>query len=301
MPNIVGVKFRETGKVYYFAPNNLVFEKDDGVIVQTARGTEYGTVVIANREVPESDVKGELKSVVRKASAKDTQNYQANVERRLPSIKQAQKLADKRKLDMKIVDAEFAFDNSKVLFYFKSDNRIDFRELVKDLASAFKMRIELRQIGIRDECKMLGGLGPCGRVCCCNDYMADFERVSIKMAKHQGLSLNPGKISGLCGRLMCCLKFEDEYYANTLKFMPKVGSEINTPKGKGKVQSVDMLRQLVVVRVSTGEESSECFEYDLPTLGITPVYPPFNCGKCCNGSDEVDEAGDDDGDILPEE
>lgn len=295
MSQIVGIKFRETGKLYYFAPNGLELSEGEGVIVETARGVEYGTVAIANKEVPDSEIKGELKKVVRKATDEDVAKHLADVEKRKEAIRAAQEMANKRKLEMKFVDAEFTFDNTKALFYFTSDTRIDFRDLVRELASQFHTRIELRQIGIRDECKMKGGLGPCGRVCCCNDYMKDFERVSIKMAKRQGLFLNPNKISGLCGRLMCCLKFEDDYYNDTLKFMPKQGSEVDTPKGRGKVESVDVLRQTVVVRIVGKDDSYEIAEYTLEQLGITPVY---NCGGCegCNAADVADE---DDTDELP--
>ena len=298
MSEIVGIKFKEGGKLYYFAPNGLTFEKGDGAIVETARGVEYGTVAVVNSEVADEEIKGELKPVVRKATAEDTQKYRENLNKRHSSIRTAQEMANRRKLDMKFVDAEFTFDNSKVLFYFTSDNRIDFRDLVKELAATFHMRIELRQIGIRDECKMKGGLGPCGRVCCCNDYMNDFERVSIKMAKHQGLSLNPGKISGLCGRLMCCLKFEDDYYADTLKFMPKLNSEIDTPKGRGVVAGVDVLRQTVVVKTTLADESVVMDEYNLEQLGITPVYPD-RCNDC-NGCQANDGDDEDDTDILPD-
>ena len=259
MQTIVGIQFRNTGKVYYFAPGKLVFVKGDGAIVETARGLEYAEVVLPNCEVDDSEIKGELKPVVRKATPKDTANYRVNLERRPKAIRDAQSMANKRKLDMKVVDAEFSFDGSKATFYFTADQRVDFRDLVKEMAATFRCRIELRQIGIRDECRMKGGLGPCGRVCCCNCCNTDFDRVSIKMAKHQGLSLNPTKISGLCGRLMCCLKFEDEYYAETLKFMPKLNSEVNTPDGKGKVDSVDMLHLTVKVRVQTSEEESTEF------------------------------------------
>ena len=214
MQTIVGIQFRNTGKVYYFAPGKLVFAKGDGAIVETARGLEYAEVVLPNCEVDDSEIKGELKPVVRKATPKDTANYRINLERRPKAIRDAQAMANKRKLDMKVVDAEFSFDGSKATFYFTADQRVDFRDLVKEMAATFRCRIELRQIGIRDECRMKGGLGPCGRVCCCNCCNTDFDRVSIKMAKHQGLSLNPTKISGLCGRLMCCLKFEDQYYSN---------------------------------------------------------------------------------------
>ena len=296
MSQIVGIKFKESGKLYYFAPNGLEFAEGEGVIVETARGIEYGTVVVSNREVPDEDIKGELKPVVRKATEEDTARHLENVAKRKDAIRAAQDMANKRKLDMKFVDAEFTFDNTKLLFYFTAETRIDFRELVRELASEFHTRIELRQIGIRDECKLKGGLGPCGRVCCCNDYMNDFERVSIKMAKRQGLFLNPSKISGLCGRLMCCLKFEDDYYADTLKFMPKIGSEIDTPKGRGKVEATDLLRQTVVVRVAGKDDSYEMNEYNLEQLGITPVYS--NCAACgkCNAEDTPDE---DDTDELP--
>ena len=300
MSEIVGIKFKEPGKLYYFAPNGMTFTKGEGAIVETARGMEYGVVAVANKDVPDEEIKGELKPVIRKATAEDTAKHQENVAKRHSSIRTAQEMANKRKLDMKFVDAEFTFDGSKVVFYFTSDNRIDFRDLVKEMASNFHMRIELRQIGIRDECKMKGGLGPCGRVCCCNDYMKDFERVSIKMAKHQGLSLNPGKISGLCGRLMCCLKFEDDYYADTLKFMPKIGNEIDTPKGRGQVVSIDVLRQTVVVKTTLEDESVAMDEYNLEQLGITPVYPDrcAGCSGCQSGDDEP--ADEDDTDILPD-
>lgn len=292
MSTIVGVQFRNTGKIYYFAPGKLTFAKGDGAIVETARGLEYGEVMIANCEVDESEIKGELKKVVRKATPKDTANYNSNLARRPKAIRDAQAMANKRNLDMKVVDAEFCFDGSKAIFYFTADQRIDFRDLVKEMAATFHCRIELRQIGIRDECKMKGGLGPCGRVCCCNCCNTDFDRVSIKMAKHQGLSLNPTKISGLCGRLMCCLKFEDEYYAETLKFMPKLNSEVTTPDGKGKVESVDMLHQTVRVRVTLSQEESTVNEYTLEELGIKAVYPDHSC-EGCGGCGTKDQAAND--------
>ncbi len=292
MSEIVGIKFKESGKTYYFAPNGLSLQKEDGVIVETAHGVEYGIVAMPNSEVDDDGLK-ELKPVLRKATEADTLRRQENLAKVKDAIRLAQSMANRRKLEMKFVDADFAFDNSKVVFSFTSEHRIDFRDLVKELASNYHMRIELRQIGIRDECKLKGGLGPCGRVCCCNAYMDDFERVSIKMAKHQGLSLNPVKISGLCGRLMCCLKFEDEYYADTLKFMPKVNSEVDTPKGRCKVDSVDVLRQTVVVRVPTDDEGFELREFTLADLGITPVYPD-RCGGCPVADDE-----EDDSDVLP--
>ena len=306
MSTIVGVQFRNTGKIYYFAPGKLTFAKGEGAIVETARGLEYGEVMIANCEVDESEIKGELKKVVRKATPKDTANYNSNLARRPKAIRDAQAMANKRNLDMKVVDAEFCFDGSKAIFYFTADQRIDFRDLVKEMAATFHCRIELRQIGIRDECKMKGGLGPCGRVCCCNCCNTDFDRVSIKMAKHQGLSLNPTKISGLCGRLMCCLKFEDEYYAETLKFMPKLNSDVTTPDGKGKVENVDMLHQTVRVRVTLSQEESTVNEYTLEELGIKAVYPDHSCEGCgtkdqaANDVADESDATDGDEDIVAE-
>lgn len=298
MSEIVGIKFRNTGKTYYFAPNGEQFSVGDGAIVETSHGVEYGNVVLTNREVSDDSIK-ELKPVLRKATEADEAHRKEQFAKRGNALKTAHELAKKRNLDMKFADVDFSFDDSKVVFYFTSEHRIDFRDLVKELAANFRMRIELRQIGIRDECKLKGGLGPCGRVCCCNDYMEDFERVSIKMAKHQGLSLNPTKISGLCGRLMCCLKFEDEYYADTLKFMPKPNSEIDTPKGLAKVDSVDVLRQTVVVKLPLAEEGYELKEYTLSELGITPVYPD-RCAACAANSAE-DGDGDDDSDEIPSE
>ncbi len=289
MPNIVGVQFKQPGKTYYFNPKNLVFAEGDGVVVDTTHGLEYGTIVMANTSVADEEIKGELKNVVRKATEKDEQQHRSIVEKRPKAIRDAQEKANKHKLDMKIVDAEFSFDNSKVVFFFTADNRVDFRDLVKELASMFRMRIELRQIGIRDECKMKGGLGPCGRVCCCNAYLNDFARVSIKMAKTQGLSLNPQKISGLCGRLMCCLKFEDDYYSQTAKFMPKNNSEIDTPAGKGKVVETDMLRQLVTVKIVKNEEESEMRCFTLEELGINPVYVNTVCCNSCNNDEDEPE------------
>ncbi len=297
MSEIVGIKFKDTGKIYYFAPNGLSFNKGDGVVVETAHGVEYATVALDNCEVPDDNLK-ELKPVLRKATDEDVKRHEENLAKRQDALRLAQEMANRRKLEMKFVDVEFTFDGTKVVFYFTSEHRIDFRDLVKELASNYRMRIELRQIGIRDECKLKGGLGPCGLVCCCNAYMDDFERVSIKMAKHQGLSLNPTKISGLCGRLMCCLKFEDEYYADTLKFMPKPNSEIDTPKGRGKVESVDVLRQTVVVRRGTTEDGFELDEFTLSELGITPVYPD-RCASCPAKEAETDD--EDDTDVLPAE
>lgn len=249
MEKIVGIKFRNSCKIYYFAPGKGRYEKDMDVIVETARGLEYATVAIPEAEVEEDKIVSPLKPVVRIATEKDRETVVRNEERKPGAMKLAREKVEKCGLVMKLVDCEFAFDGSKVTFYFTADGRVDFRELVKELSSAFRLRIELRQIGIRDEIKMIGGLAPCGRECCCSSCMPDFRKVSIKMAKNQGLSLNPGKISGLCGRLMCCLSYENEYYADACKKVPKVGSEVDTPEGKGHVVSVNMLKMEVKVKI----------------------------------------------------
>ncbi|MBO4323310.1 MAG: stage 0 sporulation protein, partial [Clostridia bacterium] len=223
---VVGIKFNHTGKVYYFDPEGKNYRLGCGVVVETARGVEYGKVVIEKKEVAEENLVQPLKPITRIANADDEARVENN-EARVPSaIKTANEKAQARGLDMKFIDAEFTFDGSKILFYFTSAQRVDFRELVKDLAAAFHMRIELRQVGIRDETKCIGGIAPCGRECCCSSGVCDFKKVSIKMAKTQGLSLNPTKISGLCGRLMCCLEFENNHYCETYKKMPKIGSEV---------------------------------------------------------------------------
>ncbi|HIR99819.1 MAG TPA: stage 0 sporulation family protein [Candidatus Coproplasma avistercoris] len=253
MAKIIGVKFKQYGKLYYFAPGNGEFAEGQGVIVETARGAEYATVCMPCKEVPDEELVAPLKPVLRAATERDLENMRRNEERRAPAMKTAAEKIAARGLDMKLVDCEFAFDGSKVVFYFTADGRVDFRELVKDLSSVFHMRIELRQIGVRDEAKLLGGFGPCGRECCCSVCMPDFQKVSIKMAKNQGLSLNPGKISGLCGRLMCCLAYENDYYAEACKKMPKVGSEVGTPEGTGTVVNANMLKMEAKVRIDKGD------------------------------------------------
>lgn len=256
MAKIIGVKFKEGGKIYYFAPGDIEYSVGQGVIVETARGAEYGKVAVANSEVADDTLVAPLKPALRAATEKDEEAVRRNEEKRLPAIKTAEEKIAARGLDMKLVDCEFTFDGSKVIFYFTSDGRVDFRELVKDLSAVFHIRIELRQIGIRDEAKMLGGLGPCGRVCCCASCMPEFKKVSVKMAKNQGLSLNPVKISGLCGRLMCCLAYENDYYAEACKRMPKVGSEVGTPEGTGTVINLNMLKMEVKVRIDRGDATT---------------------------------------------
>jgi len=269
MIKIIGVKFKPVGKIYYFSPLDIEFNLDDGVIVETVRGIEYGKVALAAKEVLEDEVVEPLKPVIRKATAEDEARVQKNLAKKADALKTAQEKINKHKLDMKLCDCEYTFDSSKVIFYFTADGRIDFRELVKDLASVFKIRIELRQIGIRDQAKVLGGIAPCGRPCCCSAFLPDFKHVSIKMAKTQCLSLNPTKISGLCGRLMCCLEYENNHYSETLKQMPKIGSDVTTADGKGVVVSNNMLKYLVKVRFEKEDGSSEFKEYPLKEIKAT--------------------------------
>src|SRR5699024_2591011 len=238
---VVGVRFKEVGKIYYFDPNHIDVEEDDFVIVETARGTEFGKVVIANREVSEDDVVLPLKQVVRQATQADMDIVIENDRLAKEAYSICKDKIREHKLEMNVVEVEYTFDRNKVIFYFTAEGRIDFRNLVKDLAAQFKMRIELRQIGVRDEAKLLGGIGPCGRMLCCSTFLGDFEPVSIKMAKDQNLSLNPTKISGLCGRLMCCLKYENDTYEEAKRQLPDIGQKIETSYGKGRVTGINIL------------------------------------------------------------
>ena len=250
MIKVVGIKFKSGGKLYYFAPRaGEKYERNMPVIVETARGVEYAWVAYPEREITDDEVVSPLKPIVRIATAKDTEKYKAFEARKPETIRVCKEKIAAHNLEMKLIDCEFSFDSGKITFFFTSESRVDFRELVKDLASTFHTRIDLRQIGTRDETKYLGGIAPCGRVCCCAGNMPEFKKVSIKMAKTQGLSLNPGKISGLCGRLMCCLSYESDYYAEAYKKVPKVGAEVGTPDGKGHVVSVNMLKMLVKVKI----------------------------------------------------
>lgn len=280
MPIVVGVKFRSNAKIYFFTPNDNEFAVNDGVIVETARGIEYGNIIQTAHNVSDSEIVGQLRSVIRKATDEDKQTNDENISKRIDALKQAEEKVKSNNLNMKLIDVEFTFDKSKVIFYFTADGRVDFRELVRDLASIFRTRIELRQVGIRDEAKLLGGLGPCGRECCCSYFLPDFERVSIKMAKVQGLSLNPTKISGLCGRLMCCLKFENDHYCETAKVMPKLGSTVTTPDGEGVVNSLDMLKRKVKVAFIRDNLPVEYKEYKL-------------CQLTFKGNMEIDDSSDD--------
>ncbi len=261
MIRVIGVRFRTAGKIYYFDPGKLDIKKGNHVIVETARGIEYGTVVGEPREVTDDKVIQPLKAVLRVATAKDDEQEASNKKKEKEAFKICLEKIKKHDLQMKLIDAEYTFDNNKVLFYFTADGRIDFRELVKDLAAVFKTRIELRQIGVRDETKIVGGIGICGRPLCCHTHLSEFVPVSIKMAKEQNLSLNPTKISGVCGRLMCCLKHEEETYEDLNRRLPSVGDFVTTEDGlKGEVQSVNVLRQLVKVLVNV-EDEKELHEY----------------------------------------
>lgn len=254
MQQIVGVKFKNTPKIYYFSPAaGEEYKRGTEVIVETAKGLENGTVVLPLKEVGDEEVVSALKPILRIADEKDLEKIRRNAERRPEAMKVCRAYIQKHGLDMKLIDCEFTFDGGKAVFYFSAPTRVDFRDLVKDLAGEFHLRIELRQVGIRDETRILGGIAPCGRPCCCSCGLSDFKKVTIKMAKTQGLSLNPGKISGLCGRLMCCLDYENDYYAGVCKQMPKIGSEAISPEGRGTVVSVNMLKMEVKIKIETKE------------------------------------------------
>lgn len=267
MVKVIGVRFRRVGKVYYFDPLDMNIEKGQHVIVETARGVEYGEVVIGMKEVEEDKVVLPLKPVIRVATSVDDAQEESNRVKEKEAFVICQEKIKKRELDMKLIQAEYTFDRNKVLFYFTADGRIDFRELVKDLAAVFKTRIELRQIGVRDETKILGGIGICGRPLCCHTFLSEFAPVSIRMAKEQNLSLNPTKISGVCGRLMCCLKNEEDAYEYLNSKLPNIGDEVKTADGlKGEVQNVNALRQLVKVIVSLDNDEKEIREYKVEEL-----------------------------------
>ena len=271
MIKVIGVRFRKAGKIYFFAPGKLEIKRGDHVIVETARGVEFGNVVTGPKEVEEDKITQPLKSVIRVATEEDYRTEEKNRKKEKEAFDICLEKIHKHGLEMKLIDAEYTFDNNKVLFYFTADGRIDFRELVKDLASVFKTRIELRQIGVRDETKILGGIGCCGRVLCCHTHLPEFVPVSIKMAKEQNLSLNPSKISGCCGRLMCCLKNEEETYEYLNSRLPDVGDTVTTPEGiKGEVHSVNVLRQRVKVIVVVDKDDKEIREYKVEELKFRP-------------------------------
>ncbi|WP_099203605.1 PSP1 domain-containing protein [Miniphocaeibacter massiliensis] len=257
MIEVVGVRFKKAGKVYYFSPNGFSIEKNENVIVETARGIEFGQVVDEIKEIDEKDLVAELKSVIRIADECDKDWNRQNKKKAKDALDICIEKVKEYDLDMKLVDCEYTFDNNKVIFYFISDDRIDFRELVRGLASIFRTRIELRQIGVRDHAKMVGGIGCCGQQCCCNRFLSEFAPVSIKMAKDQSISLNPTKISGMCGRLMCCLKYEQEGYERNIKRLPKVGVKVRTPEGLGIVTEVNALTEFVKVKIESEDDLEE--------------------------------------------
>ena len=287
MAKVVGIKFKNTAKTYYFSPanDNEIYEKNSGVIVETAKGLEYGTVVFSNKEIPDDEIVHPLKPILRKATEKDENTVKEN-EKKIPEAMEfTEERIKARGLDMKLIGCEFAFDGKKIVFFFTADGRVDFRELVKDIASKFHNRIELRQVGIRDETKLLGGIAPCGRTCCCASCMPDFSRVSIKMAKTQGLHLNPSKISGLCGRLMCCLEYENEYYSEVYKKMPKIGGLVKTPDGEGVVINNDMLKLISKVKISNPDGSETYKDFPVDRL----EFKRRGEDKKIEEDDEIDE------------
>lgn len=284
MITVIGIRFRKAGKIYYFDPDTLQYEQGQHAIVETARGIEYGEVVLPNKEINDNEVVQPLKKVIRLATPEDDERYKQNKIKEKEAFFICKEKIIKHKLDMKLIDVEYTFDNNKVLFYFTSYERVDFRELVKELASIFKTRIELRQIGVRDETKMCGGIGVCGRSLCCNSFLGDFQPVSIKMAKEQNLSLNPIKISGICGRLMCCLKYEQDCYVEMRGRLPVVGDIVITPEGKGEVLAVNVLREQIKVAVKKKDkDEKEAIMYHSSEIKLLKKK---KCGGCCSNNNK---------------
>ncbi len=287
MITVVGVRFKCAGKIYYFDPDDLDIQVDQHVIVETARGIEFGHVVVGVKEVTEDEIVPPLKKVLRIATEDDYKTHRDNKLMAKEAFAICLAKIEEHKLDMKLIDVEYTFDNNKVIFYFTADGRVDFRELVKDLASIFRTRIELRQIGVRDESKMTGGLGPCGKPICCTTFLGEFEPVSIKMAKEQDLSLNPAKISGLCGRLMCCLKFEQDVYESIIEVMPEIGTIVITPLGKGTVIEKHTLMESIKVKVKLPDDTEDIITYSLDEIKITDeVDPDYRGTEEVSGSEE---------------
>lgn len=290
MAEVIGIKFKTNAKIYYFDPCGIAFSEGDGAVVETQRGVEYGTVALENREVPDNEIVHPLKPVTRKATAADIEAHNKNLAERDRLIEESRKKVEAHNLKMKIVDAEYTFDRGKVIIYFTADGRIDFRELVRDLAGLFRNRIELRQIYERDDIKLRGALAQCGRPCCCTTFLKDYEKVSIRMAKYQGLSLNPGKISGCCGKLMCCLRYENAYYQEMAKKMPKPNSTVSTKEGNAVVLENDPLREEVKLK----------FNYDDGSTAIKKL--PLSELKFSRGADKHEDVSpEDDADELPDE
>ena len=295
MAEVIGVKFKNTAKIYYFAPVNKIKEypENSGVVVETAKGLEYGTIVFGVKEVDDEKITHPLKPIIRLATAEDEQKIKENSEKIPEAMEKAREKIAELELDMKLIGAEYSFDGKKLTFFFSAEERVDFRELVKQLASQFRVRIELRQVGIRDETKILGGIAPCGRTCCCAGAMNDFAKVSIKMAKNQGLHLNPTKISGLCGRLMCCLEYENDYYEKACKLVPKLGGTVKTPEGEGTVVSNDMLKMISKVKILKADGSEIYKDFEVKDL----EFKRKNCENCAkNKKDDGDET-----DELPQD
>ncbi|EES92261.1 stage 0 sporulation family protein [Clostridium botulinum C] len=293
MITVVGIRFKKSGKIYYFSPNELDIKDGESVIVETVRGIEFGHCVIGPKEIPEEAVVTPLKNVIRKATEEDIQKDRENKEKQKEALDICLKKIEKHDLPMKLIDVEYTFDNNKIIFYFTAEGRVDFRELVKDLASVFRTRIELRQIGVRDEAKMIGGLGPCGRALCCSSFLGDFVPVSIKMAKEQNLSLNPTKISGICGRLMCCLNYEQETYEDIKKQLPKVDSVVDTPYGKGTVISNSVVNESVKIKIK--DEDGEDTVKEIKIKDLTLVSGEYEYNNNITEDDiklEVDDIDD---------
>ena len=271
---VVGVRFADVGKVYYFDPGNMDLHNGDRVIVETARGMELGEVVLEPRQMPDANIVKPLKKVTKKADERDLKKQEKNKEKEKEALKVCEEKIKKHKMQMKLVGVEYTFDGGKIIFYFTADGRVDFRELVKDLASVFKTRIELRQIGVRDEAKKVGGLGPCGRPACCCAFLGDFQPVSIKMAKEQNLSLSPTKISGLCGRLMCCLNYENEHYRESRCRLPRIGTTVKTPDGNAEVVETNCLTEKVKVKIALPDGSFDVRAFDLAEIKIKGKKAP---------------------------
>ena len=278
MTEVIGVRFKAVGKIYYFSPKENKMEIGTKVIVETAKGMECGEVVISNRDVPDEEVRKPFKAVLRIATKEDMRTIEDNKANEQKAFDICEEKITKHQLDMKLIDVEYAFDKNKILFYFTADGRVDFRNLVKDLAAVFRTRIELRQIGVRDEAKMVGGLGVCGKPFCCATFLGEFQPVSIKMAKEQGLSLNPSKISGTCGRLMCCLKYEQDGYEEMLKDTPGIGSYVKTPEGKGNVCEVNLFKGTVKVRLDKAKDGVpiEYSKYDIAVIKFNRISGDVN-------------------------
>ncbi|ADK13232.1 MULTISPECIES: PSP1 domain-containing protein [Clostridium] len=290
MVTVIGVRFKKAGKIYYFSPGNLNIKRENSVIVETARGIEFGECVIEPKDIRESDIVSPLKSVLRIATEEDIQKYNENKEKEKKAFDICIEKIQQHELNMKLIDVEYTFDNNKVIFYFIADGRVDFRELVKDLASIFRTRIELRQIGVRDEAKMIGGLGPCGRAMCCSTFLGDFVPVSIKMAKEQNLSLNPTKISGICGRLMCCLNYEQDTYEKIRQKLPKVGSVVSTPDGRGEVIDNSVVKESIKIKIKV--EDGDDIVKEVPISEIKVISGGFE-GNIDENEIKIDEETED--------